>query len=120
VTPFHSGNTLVLAQDPDLKDLRFIVPTEGGYYAPLAIAKVKNGPLGGNAAEQFINHALSIKSQETYAELNKVRPVNVKAKVPADAAAACPSASGLNKIDIDYLNRNRSKIIDQWNLVVNR
>ncbi len=119
-TPYHSGNALVLASDPDLKDLKFVVPKEGGYYAPLAIAKVKNGPEGGTAAEQFINHILSVRSQEVYAEMNMVRPVNTKAKVPAAAAAACPPAAQLNKIDIDYLNRFRPNIIDQWNQIVNR
>ena len=120
VTPYHSGNTLVLASDPDLQDIRFVVPKEGAYYAPLALAKVKGGPNGAEAADRFINHALSAANQEVYAELNQVRPVNTKAKVPEKAAAACPTAAELNKIDINHLNQNRSKIIDQWNQVVNR
>ncbi len=120
VTPYHSGNALTLATDPDLKDLRFVAPKEGAYYAPLLLAKVKNGPDGGKVADKFINHALSVPSQEMYAQLNHLRPANTKAKVPADAEAACPTASKLNKIDVDYMNQNRSKIIDQWNQVVNR
>ena len=119
-TPYHSGNTLVLATDPDLKDIRFVVPKEGAYYAPLAMAKVKNGPSAGQGADGFLNHVLGVTSQEAYAALNKVRPVNQKAKAPADAASACPTAGELNKIDIEYLNKNRSKIVDQWNQVVNR
>jgi|GEM_PF-1923153 len=120
VTPYHSGNTLALAMDPDLADIRFIVPKEGAYYAPLAVAKVKNGPNGGDVTDRFVNHVLDPANQEVYAQLNQVRPVNMKAKIPPQVAAACPTASELNKIDIEYMNLNRGKIIDQWNQIVNR
>lgn len=117
-TPYFSGNVLVMMNDPDLKDLRFVVPSEGAYYAPLAVAKVKGRP--DNDGSRFINHMLSPENQEKWAELGKTRPVNTKAKVPDDVAASCPTASKLNKVDIDYLNRYRSNIVDQWNQIVNR
>jgi len=120
MTPYHSGNTLTLAMDPDLADIRFIVPREGAYYAPLAVAKVKNGPNGADGTDRFVNHVLNPAHQEVYAQLNQVRPVNMKARVPPQVAAACPTASELNKIDIEYMNLNRGKIIDQWNQIVNR
>ena len=120
VTPYHSGNALTLiASDPDLKDLRFVPTKEGAFFAPLMIAAVKNGPAGGDAAGKFINHTLSVASQEAFAQLNKVRPANNKAHVPEDAAKACPTASELRQVDVDYLNQNRSKIVDEFNLKVN-
>lgn len=109
-----------MMQDPDLKDLRFVVPSEGAYYVPLTVARVKNGPAGGDDAARFINHMLTVANQEKASQLGKTRPVNVKAKVPADVAASCPTAGKLNKVDIEYLNKNRQKIVDLWNQVVNR
>lgn len=120
VTPYFSGNVLVMMNDPDLKDLRFVVPSEGAYYVPLTVARVKNGPNGADNAARFINHVLSVPQQERSAELGKTRPVNTKAKVPADVAASCPLAGKLNKVDINYLNQNRGKIVDLWNQTVNR
>jgi len=119
-TPYFSGNVLTLRSDPDLADLRFVVPKEGAYFASLGIAKVKNGPAGGDAADRLINHVLSVAQQERWATLGKTRPVNVNAKIPDDVAASCPTARNLNMVDIEYLNRNRSKIVDQWNQLVNR
>lgn len=118
-TPYFSGNALALMRDPDLADLRFVVPAEGAYYVPLTLAKVKNGP-DPDGADRFINHTLSVAAQEAWAALGKSRPVNKKAKMPADVEASCPSADKLKKVDLDYLNAQRSKLVDQWNQIVNR
>lgn len=120
VAPYHSGNVLTLiASDPDLKDLRFVPTKEGAFFAPLMMAAVKNGPASGEAAEAFINHVLDVKSQESFVRLNQVRPVNNKAQVPEEAAKACPTVSELRQVDVDYLNRNHGKIVDEFNLKVN-
>lgn len=119
-TPYFSGNVLVMMGDADLKDLRFVIPSEGAYYVPLTVARVKNSPAGSESAARFINHMLSVPNQERAAALGKTRPVNVKAQMPADVAASCPTAGELNKVDIQYLNKNRSKIVDLWNQIVNR
>jgi putative spermidine/putrescine transport system substrate-binding protein len=119
-TPYFSGNVLAMMADPELKDLRFVVPSEGAYYVPLTVAKVKNGPAGGDGADRFINNMLVVANQEKAATLGKTRPVNVKAKVPDDVAASCPQADKLNRVDVEYLNKNREKIVNQWNEIVNR
>jgi putative spermidine/putrescine transport system substrate-binding protein len=86
----------------------------------MLVPKRNNGPAGGDNADRFINNVLSAANQEKWAMNGKTRPVNTKAAVPADVAASCPTASQLNKVDIEYLNKNREKIVDQWNQVVNR
>jgi putative spermidine/putrescine transport system substrate-binding protein len=118
-TPYFSGNALAMMRDPDLKDLQFVVPAEGAFIVPLNLAKVKGGP---NVAgvDRFINHALSVSSQETWARLGNSRPVNTKAKMPAEVEKSCPTANRLKSHDLDYLNANRSKLVDMWNQVVNR
>ena len=69
--------------------------------------------------DAFINHVLSPEAQAQMSKLGRTRPVNEHAEVSEAIAASCPLASDLNKVDIGYLNENRSQIIDQWNQSVN-
>jgi len=118
-TPYFSGNALGFLDDADLQDLRFVVPQEGAYYAPLGIAKVHGAPGDRKDIDAFINHVLSPEAQAQMSKLGRTRPVNEHAEVSEAIAASCPLASELNKVDIGYLNENRSQIIDQWNQSVN-
>lgn len=118
-TPYFSGNVLAMMRDPDLADLRFCVPSEGGYALPMNVVRVVN-PSAGNQPEAFINHMLGLEAQEAWARIGNARPVNKNAKVPDEVAALVPAADKLRKLDWAYFAENRSAIVDLWNKVVNR
>lgn len=118
-TPYFSGNVLAMMRDPDLADLRFCVPSEGGYALPMSVARVVN-PSAGQLPETFINHMLGIEAQEAWARIGNARPVNARAKVPDEVAAVVPTADKLRKLDWTYFAEQRSAIVERWNRVVNR
>lgn len=118
-TPYFSGNVLAMMRDPDLADLRFCVPSEGGYALPMSVVRVVNASAG-NQPEAFINHMLGLEAQEAWARIGNARPVNKNAKVPDEVAAVVPTADKLRKLDWAYFAENRSAIVDRWNKVVNR
>ncbi|RUR71262.1 extracellular solute-binding protein [Variovorax guangxiensis] len=118
-TPYFSGNVLAMMRDPDLADLRFCVPSEGGYALPMSVARVVN-PTAGDQPERFINHMLGLEAQEAWARIGNARPVNGKAKVPEEVAATVPTADKLRSVDWGFFAEKRSAIVDQWNKVVNR
>lgn len=117
-TPYFSGNVLALQRDPDLADLKFVIPSEGGYALPMNITRVVN-PTAGGLPEAFINHTLGVEAQETWARVGGARPVNVKARVPADVQAMVPTADRLRQLDWMYFAEQRSTIVERWNAVVN-
>jgi putative spermidine/putrescine transport system substrate-binding protein len=118
-TPYFSGNVLALMQDPDLKNLRFVVPSEGAYYVPLNVTKLANAP-NSKEADRFINHMLSIPAQEAWTKFGRSRPVNTGAAVPDDVSASVPTADKLIRVDWEYFAKNRDAIVNKWNDVVNR
>lgn len=118
-TPYFSGNVLAMQRDPDLADMKFVVPVEGGYALPMNVTRVIN-PTAGNAPEAFINHMLGVEAQEAWARIGNARPVNAKAKVPAEVAATVPRIDKLRNIDWSYFAEQRSAMVDRWNKVVNR
>ncbi|WBY00231.1 extracellular solute-binding protein [Ramlibacter tataouinensis] len=118
-TPYFSGNVLAMMKDPDLADLKFCVPSEGGYALPMSVARVVN-PSAGQVPDAFINHMLGIEAQEAWARIGNARPVHAKAKVPAEVAAAVPTADKLRHLDWSFFAEQRAGIVDQWNKVVNR
>lgn len=118
-TPYFSGNVLALMRDPDLADLKFCVPSEGGYALPMSVTRVVN-PTGGNVPETFINHMLGVEAQEAWGRIGNARPVNAKAQVPAEVAATVPTADKLRRLDWNYFAEQRTSIVDRWNKVVNR
>ncbi|NLC35405.1 MAG: extracellular solute-binding protein [Alcaligenaceae bacterium] len=118
-TPYFSGNVLAMQRDPDLADLRFCLPEEGTYSLPMSVTRVVN-PTGGDAPEAFINHMFGVEAQEAFARIGGGRPVNVKAKVPADVAALVPPAQDLKTLDWEYFAEHRAAIVDQWRQIVNR
>lgn len=117
-TPYFSGNVLALQRDPDLADLKFAIPSEGGYALPMSITRVVN-PTGGTLPEAFINHALGVEAQEVWARVGGARPVNTKARVPAEVQATVPTADRLRQLDWAYFAEQRSAIVERWNAVVN-
>lgn len=119
VTPYFSGNVLAMMKDPDLADLKFCVPSEGGYALPMSATRVIN-PTGGSMPEDFINHMLSLEAQETWAKVGLARPVNATAHVPAEVAAVVPTSDRLRSVDWNYFAEARTGIVDHWNKVVNR
>ncbi|HYD76282.1 ABC transporter substrate-binding protein [Ramlibacter sp.] len=118
-TPYFSGNVLAMMKDPDLADLKFCVPSEGGYALPMSVARVLN-PSAGNLPDTFINHMLGVEAQEAWGRIGNARPVNAKARVPAEVAAAVPTADKLRHLDWSFFAEQRSAIVEQWNKVVNR
>ncbi|WP_151448920.1 extracellular solute-binding protein [Lacisediminimonas profundi] len=118
-TPYFSGNVLAMARDPDLQDIRFCVPSEGAYSLPMSITRVVN-PSAGNAPEAFINHVLGVEAQEAWARIGGGRPINAKAKVPAEVAATVPTIDRLRTLDWNYFAEQRSAFVDRWAAVVNR
>ncbi len=118
-TPYFSGNVLAMQRDPDLADLRFCVPSEGAYSLPMSVTRVVN-PSAGDEPEKFINHLLSVEAQEAWTRIGGGRPINSKAKVPADVAAMVPTADKLRTLDWNYFAEQRTAIVDKWNKVVNR
>ena len=118
-TPYFSGNVLALMSDPDLKDLRFVVPDEGAYAVPLNVTKVANSP-NPALADRFINHLLSPEAQAPWIVNGRSRPANREIPVPADVAASVPEISKLKRIDWDYFAQNRSALVSSWNEIVNR
>lgn len=118
-TPYFSGNVLAMMKDPDLADLKFCVPSEGGYALPMSVARVVN-PSAGDLPDTFINHMLGIEAQEAWARIGGARPVNAKAQVPAEVAAMVPTADKLRNLDWSFFAEKRSAIVEQWNQVVNR
>ena len=118
-TPYFSGNVLAMQRDPDLADLRFCVPSEGAYALPMSVTRVVN-PSAGDEPEKFINHVLSVEAQEAWAKIGGGRPINTKAKVPAEVAAMVPTADKLRNLDWNYFAEQRSAIVDKWNKTVNR
>ncbi|MBN9430133.1 MAG: extracellular solute-binding protein, partial [Burkholderiales bacterium] len=117
-TPYFSGNVLAMMRDPDLADLRFCVPSEGGYALPMSVTRVIN-PSAGNAPEAFINHMLSVPAQEAWGRIGSARPVNARAQVPAEVAAVVPTIDKLRQLDWTYFAEQRTSIVDRWNRVVN-
>lgn len=118
-TPYFSGNVLAMMRDPDLADLRFCVPSEGGYALPMSVVRVVN-PSAGELPERFIDHMLGVEAQEAWARIGNARPVNRNAKVPAEVVASVPTADKLRNVDWGFFAERRSAIVDQWNKVVNR
>jgi putative spermidine/putrescine transport system substrate-binding protein len=118
-TPYFSGNVLAMMRDPDLADLRFCVPSEGGYALPMSVTRVVN-PTGGQAPEAFINHMLGIEAQEAWARIGSARPVHAHAQVPAEVAAVVPTFDKLRQLDWAYFAEQRTGLVDRWNRVVNR
>ncbi|MBX3644204.1 MAG: extracellular solute-binding protein [Rubrivivax sp.] len=117
-TPYWSGNVLAMLRDPDLADLKFAVPSEGGYALPMSITRVVNAS-GGKAPEAFINHALGVEAQEAWARIGGARPVNAKARVPAEVQAMVPTADKLRQLDWNFFAEQRSSLVERWNAVVN-
>jgi putative spermidine/putrescine transport system substrate-binding protein len=118
-TPYFSGNVLAMMRDPDLADIRFCVPSEGGYALPMSVTRVVNSSAG-QAPEAFINHMLGVEAQEAWARIGSARPVNAKARVPDDVAAVVPTIDKLRQIDWSYFAENRNAVVARWNSVVNR
>lgn len=118
-TPYFSGNVLAMMRDPDLADLKFCVPSEGGYALPMSVARVIN-PIAGTLPEAFINHMLGVEAQEAWARIGNARPVNANAKVPDEVTAVVPTADKLRQLDWSYFAERRSAIVELWNQVVNR
>ncbi len=118
-TPYFSGNVLAMMKDPDLADLQFCVPSEGGYSLPMSVARVVN-PSAGDLPDAFINHMLGVEAQEAWARIGNARPVNAQARVPAEVAAVVPPAGKLRHLDWSFFAEQRASIVDQWNKVVNR
>lgn len=118
-TPYFSGNVLAMQRDPDLQDLRFCIPSEGAYALPMSVTRVVN-PSAGNTPEAFINHALSVEAQEAWTRIGGGRPINRKARVPAEVAAMVPTADKLRSLDWEYFATQRTAIVDRWNTIVNR
>jgi len=118
-TPYFSGNVLAMQRDPDLADLRFCVPSEGGYALPMNVTRVIN-PTAGSTPEAFINHMLGIEAQETWARTGLARPVNARARVPDEVAAVVPTADKLRQLDWAFFAEQRAGLVDRWNKVVNR
>jgi putative spermidine/putrescine transport system substrate-binding protein len=118
-TPYFSGNVLAMARDPDLQDIRFCIPSEGAYSLPMSITRVVN-PSAGNAPEAFINHVFSVEAQEAWAKIGGGRPVNAKARVPAEVVASVPTIDKLRTLDWNYFAEQRSAIVDRWAAVVNK
>lgn len=118
-TPYFSGNVLAMMRDPDLADLKFCVPSEGGYALPMSVARVIN-PSAGTLPEAFINHMLGVEAQEAWARIGNARPVNANAKVPDEVTAVVPTADKLRQLDWSYFAERRSAIVELWNQVVNR
>jgi putative spermidine/putrescine transport system substrate-binding protein len=118
-TPYFSGNVLAMQRDPDLADLRFCVPTEGAYSLPMSVTRVVN-PSAGDEPEKFINHLLGVEAQEAWTRIGGGRPINVKARVPAEVATMVPTADQLRTPDWNYFAEQRTAIVDKWNKVVNR
>lgn len=117
-TPFISGSILTLMSDPDLPDLRFCVPSEGGYMVPMSMVRVVN-ETAGTAPEDVINHMLSQEAQEAFSLIGGNRPINMKARVPEKVAEMVPTADALRKIDWEYFAMNRTALVDEWNTIVN-
>lgn len=118
-TPYFSGNVLAMGRDPDLQDIKFCVPKEGAYALPMSITRVIN-PSAGNQPEAFINHVLGVEAQEAWTRIGGGRPINAKAKVPAEVAAMVPTFDRLRNLDWNYFAEQRSTIVDRWAAVVNR
>lgn len=118
-TPYFSGNVLAMMKNPDLADIRFCVPSEGGYALPMSMTRVVK-PAAGQAPEAFINHVLSVEAQEAWAKIGSARPVNLKARVPDDVASTVPLVDKLRQIDWSYFAANRNAIVASWNSAVNR
>lgn len=118
-TPYFSGNVLAMMKDPDLADLKFCVPSEGGYALPMNVTRVVNSSAG-DLPDAFINHMLGVQAQEAWARIGNARPVNAQARVPAEVAAVVPPADKLRHLDWTFFAEQRGAIVDQWNKVVNR
>ncbi|WP_171523501.1 ABC transporter substrate-binding protein, partial [Acinetobacter baumannii] len=67
-TPIYSGNALALLDDPDVKDLRFVVPDEGGYVVPNNLVKLARCP-NPEGADRFIDHMLGEPAQSAWPSL---------------------------------------------------
>lgn len=119
VTPFYSGNMVALKDRPDMPNLRFVVPAEGGYMVASNIVKIKGGP-NPKAANAFINTMLGVEAQERWATTGGSRPANKNAKVPKSVLKTVPDPDDLLVIDSEFFVKNRQAIIDRWNEVVNR
>lgn len=117
-TPMYSGNALALMDDPDVRDLRFVVPSDGGYVVPNNLVKLSSAPNPGGA-DLFINHILSKEAQAGWASIGRSRPARNDVPVPADVAAATPVASDMRRVDFEWLAANRSSLLARWNAIVN-
>ncbi|MBN8943102.1 MAG: extracellular solute-binding protein [Rhizobiales bacterium] len=118
-TPIYSGNALALLDDPDVKDLRFVVPDEGGYIVPNNLVKLARCP-NPDGADRFIDHMLGEPAQSAWPSLGRSRPANARAVVLADVAAATPPAGELRRVDVAWFAQNRTTFVQRWNAVVNR
>ncbi|WP_027554189.1 PotD/PotF family extracellular solute-binding protein [Bradyrhizobium sp. Cp5.3] len=118
-TPYFSGSVLALMQDKDVPDLKFVVPSEGGYAVPLNITKAASAP-NDPMADRFIDHVLSDAAQSAWTQNGRTRPANRNVPVPAEIAEATPEISKLRRIDWNYFSQNRSALVASWNDVVNR
>lgn len=119
VSTFYSGSALRLMQQPDTAHLRFVVPSEGAYIVPSNFVRIAHSPnpAGGDA---FLNYILSREAQSRWPAIGRTRPSNKNVEVPADIAAAVPTADKLRRIDANYFVANRSAIVQKWNEIVNR
>ena len=117
-TPCNSAQLQRLLRDPDIPQLKFVTPKEGGYYLGFNVVKVAHGPHP-DLADRFINHMLDAQWQAGLTKFGNTRPTNIDVAVPPAVAKLVPPAAELHDLDWDYLAKNRKQLTDAWDRIVN-
>ncbi len=99
--------------------LQFVVPKEGAWGGDVRLHLVKGAP-NKEAAEQFINFALTPEASACLAAKLYLGPSVKGAEVPAEVAAKLPWAEGgsvddLTMLDWWEINKQRAELVDRWN-----
>ena len=99
-------------------NLGWTIPEEGAYIIDSTIGIAK-GTKHLEAAQRYIDYALSVEAQAANAENTYLAPVNSKVELPEAVAAKLPVGEGvldgLKAVDWDYVTTVRPEWTERWN-----
>jgi putative spermidine/putrescine transport system substrate-binding protein len=98
--------------------LAWTIPKESAYIIDSTIGIAK-GTKNLDAAQKYVNFALSVEAQAANARHTYLAPVNKEVKLPPDVAAKLPVGEGvlekLKPADWDYVTTVRPQWTQRWN-----